>query len=67
MNKPKYQVIADEIKGKILDKSYHVGMLLPTEKQFQDNYQVSRYTIRQAMDILVAEGYIKKEKVLAHM
>ena len=38
MNKPKYQVIADEIKGKILGKSYHVGMLLPTEKQFQDNY-----------------------------
>lgn len=62
MNKPKYQVIADEIKGKILDKSYHVGMLLPTEKQFQDNYQVSRYTIRKAMDILVAEGYIKKRK-----
>ncbi|MGO2108662.1 MAG: GntR family transcriptional regulator [Staphylococcus equorum] len=62
MNKPKYQIVADEIKEKIINKSYQVGMLLPTEKQFQDRYNLSRYTIRQAMDLLVKEGYIKKKK-----
>src|SRR5699024_937607 len=62
MNKPKYQIVADEIKEKIINKSFQVGMLLPTEKQFQDKYNLSRYTIRQAMDILVQEGYIKKKK-----
>ncbi|MCD8879425.1 GntR family transcriptional regulator [Staphylococcus kloosii] len=62
MDKPKYQIVADEIKEKIINKNYHIGMLLPTEKQFQDRYNLSRYTIRQAMDLLVSEGYIKKKK-----
>lgn len=62
MNKPKYQVIADEIKSKIISKDYQVGTLLPTEKDFQTMYSVSRYTIRQAMELLVTEGYIKKRK-----
>lgn len=62
MNKPKYQVIADEIKNKIINKELQVGSLLPTEKDFQTRYGVSRYTIRQAMELLVVDGYIKKRK-----
>ncbi|MGJ7588560.1 GntR family transcriptional regulator [Staphylococcus shinii] len=62
MNKPKYQIVANEIKEQIINKTYQVGMLLPTEKQFQDRYNVSRYTIRQAMDLLVKEGFIRKKK-----
>ena len=62
MNKPKYQVIADEIKNKIISKEFQVGSLLPTEKDFQHRYSVSRYTIRQAMELLVADGYINKRK-----
>ncbi|MEX6013380.1 GntR family transcriptional regulator [Mammaliicoccus sciuri] len=64
MNKPKYQVIADEIKNKIINKELQVGSLLPTEKDFQTRYGVSRYTIRQAMELLVVDGYIKKRKGL---
>ena len=62
MNKPKYQIVADEIKEKIINKSYHAGMLLPTEKQFQSKFNVSRYTVRQAMNMLVQDGFIKKKK-----
>src|SRR5699024_3589854 len=36
--------------------------LLPTEKQLQLQFKVSRHTIRQDMGILVNEGYVIKKK-----
>src|SRR5699024_442192 len=62
MNKTKHQIVANEIKEKIINKSYHAGMLLPTEKQFQRKINVSRYTVRQAMNMLVQDGFLKKKK-----
>jgi len=62
MEKPKYQQIAFDIKNKIINSEYQVGKLLPTEKQLQLQFKVSRHTIRQAMGILVNEGYVIKKK-----
>lgn len=62
MEKPKYQQIASEIKNKIIDDEYQIGKLLPTEKQLQIQFNVSRHTIRQAMGILVNDGYVVKKK-----
>lgn len=58
----KYQQIADEIRAKILDNEYRVGSVIPPELKLQDSYQVSRHTIRQAIALLVNEGFLRKEK-----
>ncbi|CAM2946155.1 MULTISPECIES: GntR family transcriptional regulator [Salinicoccus] len=62
MQIPKYQKIAIAIKDKIIDGEYRAGTLLPTEKQLQVQYDVSRHTIRQAMEILVNDGFAVKRK-----
>ncbi|KSU11853.1 Transcriptional repressor of arabinoside utilization operon GntR family [Lactococcus lactis subsp. lactis] len=60
--KPKYQVIADSLRDKIISTEYAVGGVIPTELQLQEAYHASRYTVRQAVSVLVSEGYLRKEK-----
>ncbi|MCT1183425.1 GntR family transcriptional regulator [Lactococcus lactis] len=60
--KPKYQLIADSLRDKIISTEYPVGGVIPTELQLQEEYHASRYTVRQAVSVLVAEGYLRKEK-----
>ncbi|RZI48027.1 GntR family transcriptional regulator [Lactococcus kimchii] len=60
--KPKYQYIADDIHEKIIAQNFPVGKAIPTELQLQEEYQASRYTVRQAISILVNEGYLRREK-----
>ena len=58
----KYQDIAEEIKQKILREEYEVNTTIPSEFKLQEIYDVSRHTIRQAIAVLVNEGYLRKEK-----
>lgn len=58
----KYQQIADEIRTKILNDEYQIGTVIPPELKLQESYQVSRHTIRQAIALLVNEGFLRKEK-----
>jgi GntR family transcriptional regulator of arabinose operon len=60
--KPKYQVIIDDIKSKILSGDYSVGIQIPSESAMQENYQVSRHTIRKAILELSNEGFLRSEK-----
>jgi GntR family transcriptional regulator of arabinose operon len=60
--KPKYIQISDEIRGKILSGKYAVDDQIPTENSFTDLYGVSRHTVRQAITLLVQEGYLRGEK-----
>lgn len=62
MDKTKYQMIADEIKDKIIDQIFKLNEPIPPELQLQKDYQVSRHTVRQAIGLLVNEGYLRKEK-----
>lgn len=62
MVRPKYQIIADEIRGKIVDDLYPIDTTIPTELQLQNEYSVSRHTVRQAIALLVNEGYLRTEK-----
>jgi len=61
MDKTKYQMIADEIKDKIIDQIFKLNEPIPPELQLQKDYQVSRHTVRQAIGLLVNEGYLRKE------
>ncbi|WP_063565791.1 GntR family transcriptional regulator [Paenibacillus sp. O199] len=60
--KPKYQVIIDDIKSNILSGTYSVGEQIPTESALQDNYNVSRQTVRKAILELSNEGFLRSEK-----
>ena len=52
---PLYQQIADTLKGNIHSGVYVEGDKLPSEKQLSEQYDVSRITVRQAMNALLAE------------
>ena len=60
--KPKYQVIIDDIKSKILSGDYIVDQQIPTESSMQEKYQVSRHTVRKAILDLSNEGFLRSEK-----
>ncbi|HWO97381.1 MAG TPA: GntR family transcriptional regulator [Bacillus sp. (in: firmicutes)] len=60
--KPKYQVIIDDIKSKILSGDYSVGEQIPTESTMQEEYKVSRHTVRKAILELSNEGFLRSEK-----
>lgn len=57
---PKYYtiktIILDEIKAGIFKK----GELIPSEKLLQEKYNVSRITVKRALDELAAEGYVNR-------
>jgi len=57
---PKYYQIKTDIRQKIEDGQYKVQDLLPSEQSLQEEYGVSRITVRKALDDLCAEGLIYK-------
>ena len=57
---PLYKSIAQDLIQKIENGTYIKGDRLPTEAKLSQKYNVSRITIRQALDILIARDYVKK-------
>jgi len=57
-----HEQIYEDLKKKILNKEYPSGSMLPKEMDLLSIYNVSRHTIRKAMDRLVREGYVYKVK-----
>lgn len=60
--KPKYQVLIDDIKNKILMGEYSVGEQIPTESALQELYNVSRHTVRKSILELSNQGFLRSEK-----
>ena len=58
-NQPIYRQVYQSIKDKIEKEVYPVGMLLPTESELQQEYSVSRTTIRRTISLLQADGLIR--------
>ena len=50
--------IANSIKQKIDDKTLRTGMRLPSIRRFAEQHGVSRFTVVQAYDRLIAMGYL---------
>ncbi len=57
-----YADIKDYIMNKIDTDEWSVGMMIPTEMQFCEQFGVSRPTVRTALLKLVKEGYLKRVK-----
>lgn len=59
-HKPLYLQIKEAILQQIKEKELVAGDKLLSEAQFQKSFQVSRITVRKAIDELVEEGYLTR-------
>ncbi len=58
----KYEQLADILREQIRLGTYQEGDAIPTEAALQEAFQFSRHTVRQAIAVLVNEGYLRKER-----
>ncbi|MDD4699557.1 MAG: GntR family transcriptional regulator [Oscillospiraceae bacterium] len=54
----KYSLLKHKIIEKVNNEEYKEGDLIPSERELMDMYQMSRITVRKAIDDLVNEGYL---------
>ena len=54
---PAYIRIHDKIKADVDDGTWKIGQRLPSERDLCDTFDVSRMTVRQAITLLVDEGF----------
>jgi ABC-type glycerol-3-phosphate transport system substrate-binding protein len=59
---PLYLQVKDVLLRRIVDGSYGPGESLPSESQLSNDFGTSISTIRQALSILVSEGYLVKKQ-----
>lgn len=59
---PLYQQLYAVLRAQIDSSAWRPGDLLPTESILMEQYHVSRATVRQALDALVQEGLIYRER-----
>ena len=58
---PKYYLIKEQIKREIEEGNFKPGEKLPPERILMRMYNVSRLTLRYALDLLAREGYLEKK------
>lgn len=61
-SKVKYLAIYENLKQEIINGDYPIGDFLPAEPKLQERYNVSRITIRHAVQLLVDEGFVQRIK-----
>ncbi|OEH91537.1 GntR family transcriptional regulator [Bacillus solimangrovi] len=54
----KYKLVVEQMEKEILEGKYAFNTKLPTEDELMKKFDVSRNTIRKAIDILVDQGYV---------
>lgn len=59
---PVYKRIATELKNEITAGTFKAGERLPTEYELADTFNVSRLTIRKAIDYLITRNILIKQK-----
>ncbi|WP_125710564.1 GntR family transcriptional regulator [Lacticaseibacillus porcinae] len=62
MTKPKHQQIQAELLARIQNGTYPEGSVIPKELDLADSFQVSRPTVRQAIEALVNAGYLERKR-----
>lgn len=59
---PKYKLIKEDIVDDILSGVYRVGDMIPKQSDYARKYNVSRLTVRKAINDLVLKGVLTTEK-----
>ncbi|MGW6459601.1 GntR family transcriptional regulator [Streptomyces sp. NPDC055078] len=57
-SKPLYRQVADEIRAEIADGKHPPGSKLPSERVLGERFNAARNTVRNGLNVLVAEGLI---------
>ncbi len=57
---PLYYQVAQHLRKQILGREIHLDEVIPSERELTNRYGVSRHTVRQAMDLLVSEGLVRR-------
>ena len=57
---PKYYILKKVLEEKIENEEFPADEPIPSERELMEMYQVSRITVRKAVDELVNEGYLYK-------
>ena len=63
---PKYVRLAARLRRHIRQQGVNVGGALPTEQQLAQKFDCSRGTVRRALDVLVAEGIVRRRQGSGH-
>ena len=58
---PKYYQLATILRERISSGELTAHQPIPSERQLEEIYSVSRTTIRQAIDLLVRQGFLYRE------
>lgn len=59
---PLYYRLASVLREKLVSGEYDVGGRLPTENQIATAYGISRITVRQAIESLAREGWLRRRR-----
>lgn len=57
--KPRYEVIADELRARINAGAYSKTGKLPSERELSEEYETARNTVRDAIQVLRAEDLVE--------
>lgn len=60
--KPLYYQLKNIIKDRIINNEYKIGEKIETEKELEQEFKLSRITVRQALNELVQEGYLLRQR-----
>src|SRR5512140_559586 len=58
---PRYFQLASILRDRITSGEFGEHQSIPAERQLEELYSVSRTTIRQALDLLVRQGFLYRE------
>jgi GntR family transcriptional regulator len=59
---PRYYQLKEILAGRIESGEFQVGTRFPTDEELCAEYQLSRGTVRRALDMLVEEGKLRREQ-----
>lgn len=59
---PLYQQLKEEIKAAIKNGTFPSGTKIPTESELSEKFNVSRITVRRAVQELCQEDYLSKKQ-----
>lgn len=61
-DKPLWRQLYEVIQKRIECGEYGTGQTIPSEKEFIEEFGISRITVRQAMDKLVSDGFVCRQR-----
>ncbi len=62
--RPRYLALADDLAGDIVAGRYPIGSMLPSETELCERYEVSRFTVREAIRRIQSAGLVSTRQGL---